>query len=163
MHWTSRKTYHPENGSERVYMDRYEKGDRRHLQFTLTFSSFGLWRASPTKARTHNACLIAEENHTLRFLLYAKIKHKRKYVLIFKYDISSYTWLYAAESSNAETVVDALTGWFSALALTKTWISSWRSQFKNAVIKQLSKKLHCVNHFYLAWLPVGKLDSRSRT
>lgn len=87
------------------------------------------------------------------FCYIGKSNVRHQYVLIIKDDLTSYTWLYACEAADAETVVDALVDWFAAFGPVKQWISDQGSHFKNRVMDCLREKLHCLHHFTLPYCP----------
>lgn len=82
-----------------------------------------------------------------------KSAHGTKYVLIIKDDLSSYTWLYACESADAESTADALIDWFAAFGPVSQWVSDQGTHFKNELLRILKDKFRAEHHFTLPYCP----------
>jgi RNase H-like domain found in reverse transcriptase/Reverse transcriptase (RNA-dependent DNA polymerase)/Integrase core domain/Integrase zinc binding domain len=76
-----------------------------------------------------------------------------KYLLLIKDDLSGYVWLVPTQAADAAATVDALTLWFAAFGVVKTWVSDQGSHFKNQVMDSVRKTLRSQHHFTTAYSP----------
>jgi hypothetical protein len=78
---------------------------------------------------------------------------EKKYILILKYDLSSFVRLVPTSTADAETTADALIAWFSDFGVAITWVSDRGSHFKNEVMRALREQTRGRHHFTLAYCP----------
>jgi len=87
------------------------------------------------------------------YLYLGKGTENKKYVLVIRDDLSSYTWLWAAESATAEVAAEALCVWIGAFGTFEWLVSDQGSHFKNNLIDGLTSELKSNHHFTTAYSP----------
>jgi hypothetical protein len=79
-------------------------------------------------------------NETLHFdFLYIGLSRDEKYqyILLLKYDLSSYLWLGPCRTADVTATVDALMRWFVLVGVVLLWISDRGSHHKNEVVRRV--------------------------
>lgn len=80
-------------------------------------------------------------------------KDELKYILILKDDLTSFTWLFASSSPDAETATNAIARWISTFGSMDWLVSDQGSHFTANVTKQLANEAHVRQHFTTAYCP----------
>lgn len=65
----------------------------------------------------------------------AKASTGQRYVLIFKEDLSSYTWMFPSDSAGAETTAESLMTCMVAFGICTQWVSDQDTHFNHAVMR----------------------------
>lgn len=87
--------------------------------------------------------------------LYMGIAEKRdvRYVLVLNDDVSSYTWLFASSSPDAETAAGALAKWIAAFGSMDWLVSDRGSHFTASIISILEEEEKIRHYFTTAYCP----------
>ena len=75
------------------------------------------------------------------------------YILILKDDFSSYVWFFTCVAAHAEATSDCLIEWFSTFGTVKQRESDRVSHFRNQLVLEIWKRMHCAHQFTLAYFP----------
>lgn len=81
------------------------------------------------------------------FLREGKSSQGLTHVLIIKGDASSFARLQPCEAADAITAAEALMKWLSLFAVVSAWVSDRGAHFKNAIMSELSRRLHAHQRF----------------
>jgi Integrase zinc binding domain len=96
-------------------------------------------------------------NEILHFaFLYIELSRDEKYqsFLLFKDDLSDYSWLVPCRTDDTAATVDELMRLFAVFGVVLLWITDRVSHFKNEVVRRVQKELKAKHHFYYGKLPV---------
>lgn len=86
--------------------------------------------------------------------LYMRISTEgKKYVLIVRDDLSSYTWLFPTDSATSEAAAEALTTWIASFGSMNWLVSDQGSHFKNQLVRELIEEFHSRHPFTTAYSP----------
>ena len=77
----------------------------------------------------------------------------KKYILIIRDDLSSYTWLWSADSPTAANAAEALCVWIGAFGSFTWLVSDQGAHFKNTLMNELTSELRINHHFTTAYCP----------
>ena len=77
----------------------------------------------------------------------------KKYVMVVRDDLSSYTWLAPAESPTATHAAQTLARWFSTFRIPEVCVSDGASHFRNKIMATLADKHRVRHHVTTAYTP----------
>ena len=77
----------------------------------------------------------------------------KKYILIIRDDLSSYTWLWPTDETTAEAAAEALLHWLGVFGSMDWVVTDQGSHFKNVLIKRLTDESRVHHHFTTAYCP----------
>ena len=75
------------------------------------------------------------------------------YLLVIKDDFTGFVNFYPCASPTSDVVVESLLSWYSLFGVATCHVSDQGSHFKNAVVKELNRKLTTKHHFTLPYAP----------